>query len=67
MSANPNTETTVAVGEAWTAGDATAPADGLNMAGGPTREAFQPGVNTPLISNIGWRRMIRRMKQARQI
>lgn len=42
-------------GDSWTAGDP------------PTREDLNPGVNSPEISGIGWRRMIYRMKSAKGI
>lgn len=44
---------TAAEGESWTAGDP------------PTREALDPGVNSPQITGNGWRRMIRRMRSAK--
>ena len=62
---NPNTNTPVAVGEAWTPSDPFVPADGVNLVASPTREPFELGVNTPEITGIGWRRMVRRMLQAR--
>lgn len=48
-----------AVGEAWTASDPL-----VDDGGQPTREPLGPD-NSPAITNIGWRRMIRRMKFAK--
>lgn len=64
---NPNTVTPVNVGTAWTAADPFLPPDGGNLVAIPTRTPIDPGVNSPDLTGIGWRREIYKLWQVKRI
>lgn len=51
-----------AEGDSWTASDPLVDDGGL-----PVRDPLVPGINSPDITGIGWRRMINRMLSAKGI
>lgn len=56
-----------AVGDAWDQVSNFLAADGQNFEAVPDEDARVAGTNAPEITNMGWRRMVRRMQMAKGV